>query len=124
MTGRPGDRTMEMSGGSTALYLARTSRVPFFMLIFIGLEAKGLLDFQGRRGITSVVRWNLRPVIFGIELSVSSTQSRKNYQYSTEGQKFHQTLAPLLVIILGKSLVFSRKILTSTGFHRCCAADA
>ena len=28
-----------------------------------GLEAKGLLDFQGRRGITSVVRWNLRPVI-------------------------------------------------------------
>ena len=31
----------------------------------IGPEAKGLLAFQGRRGIASVVRWNLRPVIFG-----------------------------------------------------------
>ena len=40
---------------------------PFFMLILIGLEAKNLLTFQGRRGIASVVRWNLRPVIFGVE---------------------------------------------------------
>ena len=39
---------------------------PLFMLIEIGLEAKALSDFQGRRGITSVVRWNLRPVI-GVE---------------------------------------------------------
>ena len=67
MTGRPGDRTSEMNGGSTLSYLARTPRVPFFMLVFIGLEAKGLLDFQGRRGIASIVRWNLRPVIFGAE---------------------------------------------------------
>ena len=27
----------------------------------------GLLDFQGRRGITSVVRCNLGPVIFGVD---------------------------------------------------------
>ena len=67
MTGRPGDRTMEMNGGSTAAHLARTRRVPLFMLIFIGLEARGLLDFQGQRGITSVVRPHLRPVIFGVE---------------------------------------------------------
>ena len=41
---------------------------PFVFVYFnIGLEAKGLLDFEGRRGITSVVRWNLRPVIFGVE---------------------------------------------------------
>ena len=39
------------------------------MLILIGLEAKGLLEFQGRRGIISVVRWNLRPVIFGVDFS-------------------------------------------------------
>ena len=45
----------------------RTPRVPFVMLILIGLEAKGLLAFQGRRGIASVVRWNVRPVIFGVE---------------------------------------------------------
>ena len=36
------------------------------MLIFIGLETKGVLDFEGRHGIASVVRWNLRPVIFGV----------------------------------------------------------
>ena len=40
---------------------------PFFVLFLVGLEAKGLLAFQGRRRITSVVRWNLRPVIFGVE---------------------------------------------------------
>ena len=54
MTGRPGDRTMEMNGGSTASYLARTPCVPLFMLSLKGLEAKGLLDFQGRGEITSV----------------------------------------------------------------------
>ena len=32
-----------------------------------GSKFKGLLDFQGRRGSASVVRWNLRPVIFGVE---------------------------------------------------------
>ena len=41
MTGRPGHRTMEMNGGSTVLYLARTPRATLFMLILIGLEAKG-----------------------------------------------------------------------------------
>ena len=46
MTGRPGDRTMEMNGGSAASYLAHTPRVALFMLISTGLEAKGLLDFQ------------------------------------------------------------------------------
>ena len=37
---------------------------PFVMFVFIDLDAKWLLAFQGRRGIASVVRWNLRPVIF------------------------------------------------------------
>ena len=40
----------------------------------------------------------------------------KNYQYSTEGQKFHQNFAPVVVIILWNSLVFSRKCFTSTDF--------
>ena len=48
-------------------YLVRTPLVPFFMFCF-GLEAEGLLAFQGRRGIVSVVRWNLRPVIFGVDV--------------------------------------------------------
>ena len=58
---------MEMNGGSAASYLTCTLCVPVFLLISVGLEAKGLLDFQGRRGITSIVRWNLRPVIFGVD---------------------------------------------------------
>ena len=32
------------------------------------MEAEGLLDYQGRAGIISIVRWNLRPVIFGVDL--------------------------------------------------------
>ena len=55
MTGRPGHCTMEMNGKGTESYLARTPRVPF-SVYFIGLEAKGLLDFQRRRGIASIVR--------------------------------------------------------------------
>ena len=37
------------------------------MLVLIGPETKNLLAFQGRRGIASVVRWNPRPVIFGVD---------------------------------------------------------
>ena len=50
----------------------RTSLVPrefpCFVLCLIGVETEGLLDYQGRAGIISIVRWNLRPVIFGVEL--------------------------------------------------------
>ena len=38
---------MEMDGGSAVSYLTRAPRVTLFMLILIGLEEKGLLDFQG-----------------------------------------------------------------------------
>ena len=55
---------MEMNGRSTVSYLVLTPRVPL-----TGLEAKGLLAFQARRGIASVVRWNLRPVILESEKS-------------------------------------------------------
>ena len=43
-------------------------------------------------------------------------RSLKNCQYSTEGQKCHQNLAPVLVIILWNSLAFSMKMITSTDF--------
>ena len=69
MTGRPGYRTMEMNGGSPAPYLARTPCVPLFCTLFSkGRNRRaGLLDYQGRAGIISILRWNLRPVIFGVE---------------------------------------------------------
>ena len=54
-----------------------------------------------------------------------SDRRLQNYQYnSTERQQRSQNLAAVLVIISGNSLVFSRKIITSTGFYRCCAAGA
>ena len=43
------------------------SCVPLFVHCLIRVEAEGLLDYQGRAGIISIVRWNLRPVIFGVE---------------------------------------------------------
>ena len=51
--------------------LRRTSLVPLafpcFILCLIGMETEGLLDYQGLAGIISIARWNLRPVIFGVE---------------------------------------------------------
>ena len=73
MTGRPGYRTVEMIGGSPASYLACTPCVPLFCTLFnivlclIGMETEGLVDYQGRAGIIAIVRWNLRPVIFGVD---------------------------------------------------------
>ena len=50
MTGQPGHRTMEMIGGSSASYLARTPCVPLFCTFLVGVETEGLLDYQGRAG--------------------------------------------------------------------------
>ena len=76
LTGRPGRRTMEMIGGSSVSYLARTPCVPLFSLCLIGVETEGLLDHQGRVGIISIVRWNLRPVIFGVESATGFRRSK------------------------------------------------
>ena len=73
MTGRPGYRTMEMNGGSSALYLGCAPCVPLIVHCLMRVEAEGLLDYQGRAGIISIVRWNLRPVIFGIDTLRTST---------------------------------------------------
>ena len=58
---------MEMLGGSIASYLLRTPCIPVFWFLLRNLEAKGFLGLQGRRGITSLVWWNPRPVIFGVD---------------------------------------------------------
>ena len=41
---------------------------PWFIICFMGVETEGLLDYQGRAGIISIVWCNLRPVIFGVEV--------------------------------------------------------
>ena len=48
---------------------------PCVLLVLIDLEAKGLLDFQGRRGIASVVRGNLRPFKIGVEFGTATAVS-------------------------------------------------
>ena len=40
---------------------------PLVYACFNRSGSKGALDFQGRRGNTSIVRWSLRPVIFGVD---------------------------------------------------------
>ena len=57
MTGRPGHWTMEMHGGSSAPYL-------------------------GGRGIISIVRWNLRLVIFGAESNFTRCEIR-DFKFQT-----------------------------------------
>ena len=59
---------VQMIAGSSASYLARTPCVPLFSTLFNrGVETEGLLDYEGRAGIISIVRRNLRPVIFGVD---------------------------------------------------------
>ena len=68
MTGRPGYWTMEMNGGSSAPYLARTPCVPLFCALFNRGGSRGFFRLPGAGGDHFIVRWSLRPVIFGVDL--------------------------------------------------------
>ena len=100
MTGRPGYRTMEMIGGSSAPYLARTPCVPLFCTSFnrVGNKERVRLPAtRGGRGIISIVRWNLRPVIFGVEKII----------FMAHGLGSYRSLAPH----------YFRQMLCCLGFH-------
>ena len=84
----------------------RTSLAPLasprFVLSVIGVETEGLLGYQGRAGIISIVRWNLRPVIFGAGLPGSQKVLRRPvwgfpYTSSTEtlSNAFFSRFGPL-----------------------------
>ena len=53
----------------------RTSLVPlaspYFLLCFSGWKQKGFETTRGGWGLISIVRWNLGPVLFGVNLSFS-----------------------------------------------------
>ena len=49
---------------------------PCCVLCSKGVATEGPLDFQGKAGINSIVRWNLRPVIFGVHLPEKSLRSQ------------------------------------------------
>ena len=65
---------------------------------------------------------SVAPITFVPEIQLQPLDARvqlgdlKNTSTSTERQKRSQNSAPVLVISFGNSLVFSRKIITSTGF--------
>ena len=53
-----------------------SEKTPFVMTPFSGADnnrgqGRRALDYQGRVGILSIVRWNLRPVIFGVYLRLA-----------------------------------------------------
>ena len=94
MTGQPGHWTMETIGGSPASYLARTPCVPFFCTLFKGVETEGLLDYQGRAGIISILRWNLCLVIVGVEAGQARKKSTKINFFGPETAGWRGGLPP------------------------------
>ena len=54
MTGRPGHRTMEINGGNSAAYLARTPCAPLFCTCLVGVETEGRFRLPGWAGIISL----------------------------------------------------------------------
>ena len=56
---------MEMIGGSSVVPRSHPLRPLVLYFFLIGVET-GLLDYQGRAGIISIVQWNLPPVIFSV----------------------------------------------------------
>ena len=52
---------------------------PCFVLCLVGVEAEGLLDYQGRAEIISIVRWNLRLVIFGVDRTSIEPELQMDY---------------------------------------------
>ena len=51
---------MEIHGEEVARFSLARAPLPALDVSFFGdLETKGLVDFQGWRGITSVAQWNL-----------------------------------------------------------------
>ena len=90
MIGRLGCQTMETIGGSSASYLARTPCVSLSSTLFtrVGNSRAFRLPWGGR-GIISIVRWNLRPIIFGVD----SFGSCKNGPTVPEGHK-HRVTTP------------------------------
>ena len=74
------------NGNEWRKFPCRTSLVPLafhhFVLCLIGVVTEGLLDYQGGRGIISIVRWNLRPDISGV---------RQNSQHLGGGADLRRT---------------------------------
>ena len=49
---------------------------PCFLPCLIEMETEGFLDYKGRAGIISIVRWSLRPVMFGVQVPQTFSGTR------------------------------------------------
>ena len=68
------------------------SASPCFILLLVGLQTKGLWDFQGSCEITSTVRWNLHPVTFALDsLSVALHRLQCITAWGTHLPYLHRT---------------------------------
>ena len=66
---------------------------PCFVFCLLRVETEGFLDYQGRAGIISIVRWNLRPVIFRVnKCKLSSLYLAKNQLRLAERGSFRYTV--------------------------------
>ena len=83
MTGRPGHRTMEMIGGSSAPYLARTPCVPLFCTLFNRDGNRRALSIPGVGGVS----FPLYGGTFARSYSVSTGDSSSGNQGKTKGQQ-------------------------------------
>ena len=83
---------------------------PCLVLCLLRAEIEGLLDYQGRAGIISIVRWNL-PVIFGVNKLKTTPTPNKNGSYciKTGGFVCH-ILGVRMPYFLQKSLDFNRDL--------------
>ena len=90
------------------------------------LWSQGLNSLQDLEVLYSLREENVRMLLSPGENGLDSlfTEVRKITSTSTKRQKRSQNLAPVLVIISGNSLEFSRKIIASTCFYWCCAPGA
>ena len=61
----------------------------YFVLCSAGMEAEGLLDYQGRAGIISIVGWNLRPVILGVDFFVSASKVAVSLPWESPRREGH-----------------------------------
>ena len=100
---------MRLSEFSSPKQYSRNSIPPVsYLCLFKGQEAKGFSAFQGRRGIASVVRWNLRLVVSGVESSRMQKAVRRvsfvfgylvdvhaDIRADVRGQNFSQALEAL-----------------------------
>ena len=85
---------------------------PCFILSLLSLETEGFFAFQRRAGITSIVRWNLRLVIFGVEycntrpmciaMHLQSILQCFRCSSPEEGEML-SVLLPSIAMLLGKS---------------------